>query len=150
MTTASETPRVGAPWHFWAVVVLGVLGLLWSCIGGYDYTMSHLQGEAYYRAAHMTDAQVAYMTGYPVWMHAVWAFGVWGSGVGAILFLLRMRWAVHAYVVSTVGAVGALVYSVAIAHAAKTMGVVFPLIIIAVCLFFVWYASLMAKRGVLR
>jgi hypothetical protein len=147
MTATTETPRAGAPWHFW---VLGVLGFIWSCLGAYDYMMSHLQGEAYYRQSHMTDAQIAVMNGYPVWMHAVWAIGVWGSVAGAILLLLRMRWAFHAYVLSTLGAVGALIYSVAVAHASDTMGIVFPLIIIAVCLFFVWYASVMAKRGVLR
>lgn len=144
MTTAIDTPRATAPWHFW---VLAVVGLLWSCIGGYDYLMSHLQGVAYYRQAHMSETQIAFMTGYPVWMHAVWAIGVWGSVAGAILLLLRMRWAFHAYALSTLGAVGALIYGVVTAHGA-TMGLTFPLIIVAVCLFFVWYSWTMTKRGV--
>src|SRR3954469_12733879 len=128
MTATTDAPRAGAPWHFW---VLGVLGFLWSCMGGYDYTMSHLQGDAYYRASHMTEAQIAVMNAYPVWMHAVWAFGVWGSVAGAILLLLRMRWAFHAYLLSTLGAVGALAYSVAVAHATGAMELAFPVIIIA-------------------
>jgi len=102
------------------------------------------------KRGQLSEAQIAVMHGYPVWMHAVWAFGVWGSVVGAILLLLRMRWAFHAYAISTLGAVGALAYSVIVAHATDVMGILFPLIIIAVCLFFVWYASAMTKRGVLR
>lgn len=147
MTATTDTPRAAAPWHFW---VLGALGFLWSCLGAYDYLMSHLQGDAYYRQSHMSDAQIAVMNAYPVWMHAVWAIGVWGSVAGAILLLLRMRWSWHAYVLSTAGAIGSLAYSVVVAHATDAMGIVFPVIIIAVCLFFVWYSSVMAKRGVLR
>src|SRR6187431_420661 len=97
MTTATDTARVGAPWHFWLVAVIA---LCWNGFGGFDYTMSHLQGETYYRAAGMTEAQIAYMDTYPYWMHAVWATGVWGSVVGSMLLLMRLRWAFHAFVVS--------------------------------------------------
>ena len=147
MTATTDAPRAGAPWHFW---LLAVLGFVWSCLGGYDYLMSHLQGDAYYHQSHMTDAQIAVMNAYPVWMHAIWAIGVWGSVAGAILLLLRMRWAFHAYVLSTLGAIGSLAYSVVVAHASGAMGLGFPLLIIAVCLFFVWYSSTMTKRGVVR
>jgi hypothetical protein len=143
--TIDEAPRA-APWHLW---VVGVVSLLWNAIGGYDYTMSHLQGEAYYRQMHMTDAQMAFMAGYPVWMHAVWAIGVWGSVAGSILLLLRMRWAFHAFALSTLGAVGALVYAL-MGGAATGMGLVMPCVIVGVCLLLTWYSWAMTKRGVLR
>ena len=146
MTATTDTPRAAAPWSFW---VLAVIGFLWSCVGGYDYTMSHLQGDAYYRTSGMTEAQIAVMHAYPVWMHAVWAIGVWGSVAGAILLLLRMRWAFHAYALSTLGAIGALAYAAA-QHPSTPMELLFPVLIIAVCVFFTWYSSAMTKRGVVR
>lgn len=146
MTTAAEV-RSGAPWHFWAVTILGVL---WNGFGGYDYTMSHLQGEAYYRQSGMTDAQIAYMAAYPVWMHAVWAIGVWGSVAGALLLLLRSRWAFHAFVASIAGAIGNVVYTAVAPGGPGVMGLILPLVIVAACLFFIWYAQMMTKRGVLR
>src|SRR5690349_9856281 len=107
MTTETmETPR-STPWHFWVVAAASAL---WNGFGGYDYTMSHVQGEAYYRQMGMTDAQIAYMASYPTWMHAVWAIGVWGSVLGAILLLLRSKWAFHAFAVSFLGALGNLAY----------------------------------------
>ena len=149
MTATTETPaaRAGAPLHFW--IVAGV-ALLWNGFGGFDYTMSHLQGEAYYRAAGMTDAQIAYMATYPSWMHAVWAVGVWGSVLGSVLLLLRSRWAVHAFVASFLGALGNAAYTAASPGAGEAMGLLMPLVILAACLFFIWYAWTMAKRGVLR
>ena len=84
MTTMQGTSRAGAPWHFW---VVAVVSLLWNSFGGYDYTMSHLSGDAYYRQMGMTEGQITAMVAYPSWMHAVWAVGVWGSVLGSILLL---------------------------------------------------------------
>ena len=145
MTTTTENQTANTPWHFW---VVAVVGLLWNGFGGYDYTMSHLQGEAYYRQMGMSDAGVAFMATYPTWMHAVWAVGVWGSVLGALLLILRSKWAFHA--VSILGAIGNLLYTALTPAAAGVMGIEMPIVIIAVCAFFIWYAWTLTKRGVLR
>lgn len=147
MTEAINAGRAATPWHFWMVAAIAVL---WNGFGGYDYTMSHLQGEAYYRQMQMTDGQIALMASFPSWMHAVWALGVWGSVAGSLLLLLRMRWAVHAFALSALGAVGSLIYNLVTPGAAAVMSPVMPATIVAICLFFVWYAWTMTKRGVLR
>jgi hypothetical protein len=146
MTTVDEPPAT-APWHFWAVAVVS---LLWNGFGGYDYMMSHLQGEAYYRQMGMTAAQIALMDSYPSWMHAVWATGVWGSVLGSILMLLRSRWAFHAFALSSLGAIGALIYNLVTPGAMTAMSPVMPVVIVVIVLFFTWYAWTMTKRGVLR
>lgn len=147
MTEAIDAGRPAVPWHFWVVAVVAVL---WNGFGGYDYTMSHLQGETYYRQMGMSDAVIAYMATYPSWMHAVWAIGVWGSVVGSILLVLRSRWAFHAFVLSSLGALGAMAYNFATPSAADTMGLTMPVVIVVICLFFIWYSWTMTKRGVLR
>jgi hypothetical protein len=147
MTDVPVSGRTGAPWHFW---VVAVVGLLWNSFGGYDYTMSHISGEAYYRQMGMTDAQITYMAAYPSWMHAVWAIGVWGSVAGAVLLLLRMRWAFQAFCLSTLGALGALIFTATVGEGARIMGLIMPAVIVVVCLVFVWYAQRMVKAGVLR
>jgi hypothetical protein len=149
MTAAAETPAGHArtPVHFW---IVSVLSLLWNSFGAFDYSMSHLRGEAYYRQMGMSDAQIALMATYPSWMHAVWAVGVWGSFVGSVLLLLRSRWAVHAFAVSFLGAAGNLVYTASTPEVAQAMGLAMPLVIVAICLLLIGYARAMAKRGVLR
>ena len=143
--TVDETPRAATPMHFW---IVAVVSLLWNAFGGYDYTMSHLQGEAYYRQMGATDAMIAGINAYPAWMHAVWAIGVWGSVLGSILLLLRMRWATHAFAVSSLGAIGSLIYQAM--NPVEGMNLIMPAIIVAIVLFFTWYAWQMTKRGVLR
>jgi hypothetical protein len=147
MTTETVDTARSTPWHFWVVAAVSAL---WNGFGGYDYTMSHVQGEAYYRQMGMTDAQIAFMDTYPSWMHAVWAIGVWGSVLGAVLLLLRSRWAFHAFCLSFLGALGNVAYTAMTPGAGEAMGLVMPLVILAACGFFIWYARTMAKRGVLR
>ncbi|MBL8771986.1 MAG: hypothetical protein JNK30_11445 [Phenylobacterium sp.] len=144
MTTAAETTGARPGWLFWLVVAVG---LFWNGFGAVDYTMSHVQGEAWYRAMGMDDAMIAHMASYPTWMHAVWAIGVWGSFLGSVLLLLRSRWAFHAFAASTVGALGNFAYILA---NPGPMDAVMPLVIIVICAFFIWYAWTMTKRGVLR
>lgn len=148
MTTATEAaaPR-STPWWFW---VLAVLSPAWNAFGGFDYTMSHLQGDAYLRSVGMTEPQIAFMAGYPSWMHAVWAVGVWGSVLGSVLLLLRSKWAMHSFAVSTLGALGALIYTATTPGGEVMGGIAFPAVIVAICVILAAFAWAMTKRGVLR
>ena len=148
MSTTADAPR--APWRSWLVTVVAVL---WNSFGAYDYTMSQLKGDAYYHQMKMTDAQIAYMHGYPPWMVAVWAIGVWGAALGSLLLIVRSRHAVPVFVASLAGFLVSLVYGYFLSDGAKIMGqqgAIMETVILAGCLFFVWYSRLMAKRGVLR
>lgn len=144
MTTADTPAAAKAPWHFWLVAIVG---LFWNGFGGVDYTMSHVQGEAWYRQMGMSEAIIAHMESYPSWMHAVWAIGVWGSVVGTVLLLLRSKWAFHAFAVSIVGALGNFAYTMA---NPGPMDLVMPMVIIVICAFYIWYSWTMTKRGILR
>jgi len=144
MTTTAETSAAKPGWLFWLVAVIS---LVWNGYGAVDYTMSHLQGEAWYRQMGMSDAVIAHMASYPTWMHAVWAIGVWGSALGAVLLMLRSKWAFHAFAVSILGALGNFAYTMA---NPGPMDLVMPMVIVVICAFFIWYAWTMTKRGVLR
>ncbi|HEY8617559.1 hypothetical protein [Phenylobacterium sp.] len=142
--------RSTTPWHLW---VVGALALLWNGFAGYDYVMSHVQGEAYMRQMKMTEPQIAFMNAYPAWMTAVWAIGVWGSVLGAILMLARSRWALHAYLASLAGFAVSLVYVYGLTDGGAVMGqmgTTMNAVIAVILLFLIWYSWTMTKRGVLR
>lgn len=151
MTDASSAPtRAKTPWHLWAV---GAFGLFWNAYGGYDYTMSKLQGDAYYASLGMSPAQIAQMNAMPMWMTAVWAVGVWGAIFGSLLLLLRSKLAVPVFIASLLGFVMSLVYAYGIApnpEANTQQILIMQGVILAGCLFFVWYAMGQARNGVLR
>lgn len=146
-TTGPAATGRTTPWHLWLV---GGLAVLWNGFGGYDYTMSHLQGAAYYRQVGMSERVIALMDAYPTWMHAVWALGVWGSVAGSVLLLLRSRWALHAFLLSLLGALGNLIHTAVLPEFRQELGVVMPTVILVICGLLAFYASAMTKRGVLR
>jgi hypothetical protein len=137
------------PWHLWLV---GVVGILWNAFGAFDYTMTELQGEVWLRQVGMTDAQIAYAEAMPAWMTAVWAIGVWGALLGTLL-LARRRWAYPVFVASLAAYVMSLIYAYGLSNGSQVMPAntwMMQVVILAGCLFFVWYSRMMAKRGVLR
>ena len=147
MATVMEGPRT--PVHLW---IVGVLGLVWNGFGAFDYLMSKLQGETWYRQMGMTDAQIAYMDAFPFWMMIVWPVGVWGAVLGTLLLLRRSRTAAPVFALSLAAFVVSLIYSYLLSDGAAVMGetAYMQLVVLAGCLFFAWYSRAMARKGVLR
>jgi len=144
-----ETTRRRTPWHVWAV---GVLALLWNAPAALDYVMTQTRNARYLAA--FSPEQRAWFQSFPAWMVAAWALGVWCAILGAILLLLRSRFAVHAFAVSLAGLVVATVYQYFIGDMPESlrtnggMGFTFVLWIVAALL--LWYAARQRAAGVLR
>jgi len=151
MTATMNAPTpVRAPWHLW---VVGIVAILWNGFGAYDYVCTNVQGDAYMRSVGMNDAQIAYFHAMPAWMTAVWAVGVWGGVLGGLMLLLRSKWALHVFAASLIAFVLSLVYAYGLSNGGEVMGqqvMIMQGVILASCLFFVWYARRVTQQGLLR
>ena len=139
--------------HLW---IVGVLGLLWNSIGGYDYIMTRTRNVDYAREMMPTvdpDAMFAWVDAFPIWAQFGWGLGVWGGLLGAVLLLARSRWAVPVFAASLIGAVLGLGYQIVaappLAGAEGPMNDIMPFAIILIALGLFLYARAMQKRGVL-
>lgn len=137
------------PWHLW---VIGVVSLLWNAVGAFDYVMTETRNPDY--MAQFTQEQVAYFTGFPVWVVFFWAIGVWGAVLGSVLLLLRREWAEPMFWFSLAGMIGTSVYTFLITGpqavaAMGTMGIVFSAVVLVVGVLLALYARAMRRRGVL-
>ena len=144
-----SSDRTPAAWHLW---VVGAVALLWNGLGCFDYVMTQAQGDAWLANMDPSALQMAYFHAMPAWTDAAWAIGVWGGLLGAILLLLQRRWALHAFVGSFLGwAVGA-VYTFGLSNGMEAMGPWWPMLVAkgGICAFFVWYAWIAGRKGVLR
>lgn len=149
MNSPVPAPNVVTPWHLWLV---GVLALLWNGIGAYDYVMTETRNAAYMSA--FTPEQLAYFYGFPMWVVATWALSVWGGVLGAVLLLLRKRWAVPVFGVSLVTMVLTSFYNFVLTDGLAIMGgaggLVFSAVIFVVAVALLVYARSLARSGVLR
>jgi hypothetical protein len=145
----TDTMTVRTPWHLW---VVGVVAALWNGFGCFDYVMTQTNRDQWFAQMGMTEAQLAYFNAMPAWTHAAWAVGVWGGLIGALLLLVRRKWAFHAFVVSFLGWLAGAVYAFALSNGMEAMGPMWPMQVVigAACVFFIWYAWMLSKKGVLR
>jgi hypothetical protein len=142
------------PAHLW---IVGILSFIWSCFGAYDYVMSHMRDIHYIGSAMPgvdPNAALAWMDAFPMYAKVGWGLGVWGGLLGAILLLIRSRYAVWAFAVSMIGIVLSIGWQIAaapkLAGAEGAMYTVMPYAIILLGLFLLWYSWTMEKKGVLH
>ena len=141
---------VRTPWHLW---VVGVLAVLWNSIGAFDYVMTMYGGMDYLRQAGMNETFVAEFEQMPMWMSVAWPVAVWSAVLGAVLLLLRSRWAFISFVVSLIVYVANLAHNYGMSELGSlggTAGLVIATIITLSLVLLIWYSRMMTKRGVLR
>lgn len=141
---APETPR-----HLW---IVGILALLWSCVGALDFVMTQTRNEAYLSA--FTPEQLAFFFGFPAWVVATWAIGVWGAVIGCVLLLMRKRLAAPILLASVLAMVVTTIQNFVFSEGMEVMGDAFSLIFTAVIFLIavalVLYARAMVRRGALK
>lgn len=146
--------QVRTPIHLW---IVGTLALLWNGLGAFDYLMTRLRNEEYLAAAVPgvdPQAVLAWVDAFPIYAQFGWGLGVWGGLVGAVLLLMRNRWAVAVFGASLVGALLGLGYQILFAPPLPGMAgashEIMPFVIILVALALFVYARAMRAKGVLR
>lgn len=153
-TVTEDAVNARTPAHLW---IVGVLALLWNGFGCYDYLMTRMRNTDYLASMMPTvdpDATLAWVDAFPVWAQFGWGLGVWAGLVGALLLLVRSRWAVLALGLSLVGAILGLGYQIVAAPtlpgAEGAMFEVIPFVIILVAIALFLYARAMRQKAVLR
>ena len=135
------------PWHLWLV---GILGLLWSSVGAFDYFSTQTRNEAY--MSSFTPEQLEFFYGFPAWVVAFWAIAVWGGVLGCVLLLLRKRLAAGVLLVSFVAMVVTAIHNFFLSNGLEVMGgfgALFSGMIFVVALGLWLYAKAMGEKGVL-
>jgi hypothetical protein len=142
-----------APVQLW---IVGLLSLIWNAFGCYDYLMTRMRNEEYFRSMDIDpQAMLAWVDGFPFYAQFGWGLGVWMGLAGSVLLLMRHRWAVPAFALSLLGAVVGLGYLIYLAPPApppmdEGAMAMMPWVIIIVAAALYYYAHRQQKAGVLR
>jgi len=145
--TGPESPKT--PWHLW---VIGVISLLWNSTGAMDFTMTQARNAAYLKG--LTQAQLDFFYGFPLWVVAAWGIATWGGVAGSLLLLLRRKLAKPVFLASFIGMVLTTIHNFGLSNAWQVMGgagpLIFSVLIFVIGLLLWLYARAMGRRGVLR
>ena len=148
--TESQKQNAGkTPLHLW---VVGIIALLWSSMGAFDYLMTQTENAEY--MSSFTPEQLAFFYGLPAWIVSAWAIGVWGGVAGAILLLLKRRLSVWVFLASFVAASITTFHSYVLSNGLEVNGdafsLIFSAVIILIALGLYLYARAMARSGILK
>lgn len=134
---------------FWAVAALL---FLWSCVGCFMYLVEMTMSQDSY--IDMFGAEMAALRGnIPAWSISGYAVGVWFGFIGNILLLLRRRICLPFFWLSFVGAVVGFFWYIIDPRGRAVMGGgdwAFMLIIWAICIFTIGFASWARSKTYLR
>lgn len=132
MTNSLNKP----PIWFW---IVSVLALLWNGAGVMAYLARAFATEEMINALPK-EQQAEFLAEYPAWYTAAFALAVFCGALGCIALLIRKKWARLLFVISALGAIVQHTYlfmNVDITGSALVM----PVMVIAVCLFLIWFAK---------
>ena len=148
MSETNETDVERTPWHLW---VIGVVALLWNAMSALDYVMTQTRNEEY--MSNFTPEQLSFFLGFPAWVDAAWAIAVWGGVLGALLLLIRRRYAVWVFLASLIAMVITAFQNYVLSNGMEIIGDAFTLgftaaiFLVALALFL--YARAMQQRKIL-
>lgn len=147
----ATTAPVRTPMHLW---IVGSLALLWNCFGAYDYVMTRMHNMTYIAQSMPgvdPHAALAWVDGMPLYAQVGWALGVWGGLIGALMLVMRSRYALWAFAVSMLGIVLGMGYQLLLAPPLNGAGgKIIQYIVILIGAALLAYSQAMVKRGILR
>lgn len=142
MDTAAVAPR---RWTFW---VIAFIALLWNLIGLAIFVMQvNLTPEM---IAAMPAPQRAVYEATPAWINIVFGVSVVSGVLGAIILLLKKRWAILLFLVSLLAIVLQLLGAYAVTpvwQASGAAGLALPVMLVVIALYLWWYSRDAAAKG---
>jgi len=146
MTSQEHEQLQRTPKHLW---IFGGLNLLWHAWLLYDLIMLLVRNEEYL-ATSPSELLALFYDG-PRWLQVLWAVAVARGVLGSAMLVMRKANAVRSLVVFFGGSLVCSIYNFsALLDFAGPVGPMLSALELLVALGFVFYASDMRKRGVLR
>ena len=133
------------PVWFW---VVSALALLWNLAGVANYL-----AQAYATPemlAAMPEHQREYMEQTPSWVIGCFAIAVWAGSIGSILLLIRKKIAYMVLILSLIGVLGQVSYSLIFSNAIEVYGpsgVILPIFIVGIGVYLVYFAKKSTANG---
>ena len=129
---------------FW---IISSMALVWNLMGVFNYlTQAFMTNEVL--ASLPKDQQLLYED-VPAWVTAAFATAVFSGTLGAILLLLKKKVASNFFILSFVGIIIQMTYGLLISENTNgygPLGLIMPLMIIAIGGYLIWYSKKAAEH----
>lgn len=127
--------------------IIATIGLFWNLMGAFNFYIATNNTESY--RAQYTIEQLAVLDAAPSWLNIVFGISVLTGVLGCLLLLIRKKAAIPVFAISLVAIFIQMGYSAIMTNSVElfgiAMGIVMPLMVIAIAIFLFYY-SIGAKQ----
>ena len=135
----TETSNNKPPFWFW---IISIIALIWNGLGVDGYLGQAYNTERY--RSMFTPEQLETAANAPSWTMGAFAMAVFTGVLGAILLLLRKKWATTFWIISLIAVILQMGYALITGQAAEiTMAVM----IIVFAFLFLWFSKKAESKG---
>ena len=143
MSNSTKKPGNG----FW---IIGIVALIWNLMGVYAYLQdAYMSAEDL--AALPAELQALYEN-VPAWVTGAYAIAVFGGTLACILLLMRKKLATTIFLVSLLGIIVQMSYSIFMSKALEVQGsiaIIMSVVVIVIGVFLLWYSKKQESVGIL-
>jgi len=132
---------------FW---IVSVIALIWNVMGVMAYLGQVYMDEATLQT--MPPEDQAYYAVLPSWVTAAFAVAVFSGALGSMALILRKKAAVSIFIISLVGVITQNIYTFFMQDEITLLGtrMIWPIVVIAISFFLVFFARDGVKKGILE
>ena len=145
---SERAEQMRAPTSFW---IVASVSLIWNLIGVINYLFSVTVSE--HSLAAMPEAERALYTDVPVFVTSCFAIAVFSGVLGSVFLLLRKAQSVSLFLVSLVAIILQMSLGVLLTPMLAVQGpgaLVFPVVLVACAVFFLYYSRKVTAQGLLH
>ena len=127
--------------------VISTMALVWNLMGVFNYLVQVLMSDEVL-ASLPKDQQLLYQD-VPAWVTAAFAVAVFSGTLGAVFLLLKKKIASTFFILSFIGIVTQMSYGLLLDEKTDNygpLGLLMPLMIIAVGAYLIWYSKKAAEH----
>jgi hypothetical protein len=127
------------PFWYW---IISFIALIWNGLGVDGYLGQAYNTERY--RSMFTPEELETAANAPSWIMGAFAIAVFAGVLGAILLLLRKKWATNFWIISLVAVILQMGYALITDQASN---VVMPIMVIVFAFFFLWFSKKSESKG---
>ena len=134
------------PRWYWIVSIIACLWLFFGVVGWFmDPVIMSSSLDRF------SDAQQEVFAARPMWLFVLYGVAVFSGFIGAIGLLMRKSWAINAFWISLVSAAVQFAFTFLLTGVIQKLGaaqaMTFPLIVLAIGAFLVWFSTNARRQG---
>ena len=128
--------------------IIAILAVLWNLIGVASYLMNAYMPDDVFEA--LPENQQEFMNNTPAWATAAFAIAVFAGFIASIGLLMKKKWCIPLFLLSFLAAIAQNINGFVLSNGMEVYGptgLILPILVIAICIYLIYYSRKANANG---